>query len=149
MLMSRTDFRAFGVVDFPPKSGPGFVYVLCWVSGEDEIPFYVGETQSIWGRLNDYYWADFQASTDFRAGEVIRYLNTRSIRVVARYRVSTERRSEERAIIKELRAEGRLLLNNLPAYDYQTSHEDRHRAEVQEQVDRIIEATALNRSTRD
>jgi hypothetical protein len=72
------NLRDFSLVEFSPAVGPGFVYVLLWVSGDDEeIPFYVGETQSIWGCLNDYYWAQFQAPTDFRVGEAI---NTSGLR---------------------------------------------------------------------
>ena len=142
--MSKTDLRDFNAVDFPPKSGPGFVYVLCWVSEKEEIPFYVGETQSIWGRLNDYYWAEFKASTDFRVGEAIRYLSTKNIRVVARYRPSADPRGEERARIIELRTEGRRLLNDLPAYDYRTIPEEEARINVRKQTDQIIEPSGRN-----
>ena len=68
---SAMNFDGFTTIDFAPRSGPGFLYVLCWVAEEGEVPFYVGETQSAWGRLNDYYWADFQASTDFKVGEAV------------------------------------------------------------------------------
>lgn len=136
--MEKTHLRDFSAVNFPPKSGTGFIYILCWLSGDEEVPFYVGETQSIWGRLNDYYWAQFQAPTDFRVGEAVRYLSTKNIHVVARYKPSVDRSCKERAIINELRAEGRRLLNDLPVYDYRTADEEQERIGVQKQVDWII-----------
>jgi hypothetical protein len=132
------NFDGFSVVDFPPANGPGFVYVLCWVAMGEEIPFYVGQTQSIWGRLNDYYWADFQASTDFRVGEAVRYLTTQNLRVVARYKLSADRRKEERAIIDGLDAEGRRLLNNCPSFDYRTATEAVEKIKVRQFIDGLI-----------
>ncbi len=67
-------------MDFPPKSGPGFVYVLFWVDDSKEIPFYVGQTQAVFGRLNDYYWADFYAPTDFNVGEAVKRFSDHRIR---------------------------------------------------------------------
>ena len=133
------NFDGFCVVDFPPANGPGFVYVLCWLAGGEEIPFYVGQTQSIWGRLNDYYWADFQASTDFRVGEAVKYLGIQNLRVVARYKLSADRQEEERAIIRDLHAEGRRLLNDCRSYDYRTATEAEERIKVQTFIDGLID----------
>jgi hypothetical protein len=131
-------FDGFSVLDFPPADGNGFVYVLCWLTGGEEIPFYVGQTQSIWGRLNDYYWADFQASTDFRVGEAVRYLNGQDLRVVAKYKVSADRHKEERAIIDLLHAEKRRLLNDCPSYDYRTGTKATEKSRVQKFIDALI-----------
>jgi hypothetical protein len=131
-------FDGFSVLDFPPADGDGFVYVLCWVAGCEEIPFYVGQTQSIWGRLNDYYWADFQASTDFRVGEAVKYLSRQNLRVIAKYKVSADRHKEERAIIDLLHAEKRRLLNDCRSYDYRKATEAVEKAKVQEFIDALI-----------
>ena len=51
-------FEHFLAVEFPPinREVPSFVYVLFWAKREVEVPFYVGQTNRIWGRLDDYYW---------------------------------------------------------------------------------------------
>ena len=139
------NFDDFNSMDLAPANGFGFVYVLCWVNGHNEIPFYVGETQAIWGRMNDYHWAEFDASTDFRVGEAVKYLNTKKLRIVAKYRVSADRRAgrrkEEAAIIRRLKDEGRVLLNDCPGYNYRTSTPDKERIKVQTCIDKILAAS--------
>ena len=132
------NLEEFDVVDFQPRSGPGFVYILYWASGEKHVPFYVGETQAIWGRLNDYYWAEFQAPTDFRVGEAVKHLHAKGLRITAKYKVSNDRRKEERSIIREFRAQGVHLLNDLRSYDCQTAKEDDERSNIQRYIDRLI-----------
>ena len=132
------NFDGFSAINFRPKNGPGFVYVLCWVSGAEEIPFYVGQTQSIWGRLNDYYWADFQASTDFRVGEAVKYLTSRNLPVVVRYRASADRQKEERDVILGLHAEGTRLLNDCGSYNYRTAGEGEEKIKIEKFVDGLI-----------
>lgn len=132
------NLEEFNVVDFQPRSGPGFVYILYWVSGEKHIPFYVGQTQAIWGRLNDYYWAEFQAPTDFRVGEAVKHLHAKGLRITAKYKTSVDPRKEERSIIREFRAQGVHLLNDLASYDYQTSKEDVERSRIQGEIDKLI-----------
>jgi hypothetical protein len=132
------NFEDFTTIDFTLRSGPGFVYILCWVAEEREIPFYVGETQSLWGRLNDYYWADFQASTDFKVGEAVKHLYARNRRVIAKYKPSTDRRQEQNAIIAALHAEGRKLLNDCRGYKYKTADAKKERAKIQEFVDALL-----------
>jgi hypothetical protein len=132
------NLEEFNVVDFHPQSGPGFVYILCWVSGEKHVSFYVGETQSIWGRLNDYYWAEFQAPTDFHVGEAVKHLHSKGLRITAKYKISNDRWKEERSIIREFREQGVQLLNDLKGYDYQTSKEDDERSKIQRYIDKLI-----------
>ena len=132
------DFEGFTSVDFSTKSDVGFVYVLCCLDKESEIPFYVGQTQSIWGRLDDYHWADFQASTDFRVGEAAKYLRAKNLRIVAKYKASAERRIEEGEIIDALHKEGRRLLNDCPGYHYKTAIPEAERAKVQQCVEDIL-----------
>jgi hypothetical protein len=130
---TEMNFEGFSVVDFPPvnREVPGFVYVLCWVGESEEVPFYVGQTSRIWGRLDDYYWAMFTACTDFRVGEAVRYLSTKGYRVVVKYKSSVDPRSEESDIIRDLHGLRRILLNDLSGYPYQKADETEERLRVQ------------------
>lgn len=115
-----------------------FVYVICYEDERGiEIPFYVGQTTRIWGRLDDYFWATFSASTDFRVGEAIRYLREKSYRVFVRYRAVADARAEELALIRHF---GSMhgLLNDSRAYSYRVAIEDEVRAEVRRQVDEMV-----------
>jgi hypothetical protein len=136
------NIEEFRVVDFQPRIGSGFVYILYCDSGGRPLPFYVGETQAIWRRLDDYYWAQFDASTDFRVGEAVRYLHAKGLRVMARYKPSEDRRNGERSIIGEFRAQGIELLNDLRGYDYRTAKEDEERSKIQRFIDRLISKVA-------
>ena len=134
-------FDNFESVEVSPRNGLGFVYILCWREHEREIPFYVGQTQAILGRMNDYHWGDFQASTDFRVGEAIKYLSMQNLRVVARYKqVAGERADwmkEEREIIATLEHEGWQLLNSMKGYKYSTSSPATERPKIEEFVEEI------------
>jgi len=149
-------FEDFSTVDFPSAmkgdAGSvyvGFIYVLCWVDGAEETPFYVGETHSLSNRMNDYFWADFQASTDFRVGEAVKYLNTRNLRVVARYKVSADREKEERAIINALHEQGRCLLNDLrPSYDYRIANQIEEGRKIHQFIDGLMKPLAAPRIAR-
>ncbi len=92
-------FEGFRTVDFSPLNelAPGFVYVIFWVRGKENRPFYVGQSKRIWGRLDDYYWAQFAACTDYRVGEAIKYLTAKDFRIVVRYRSSADPVKEERS----------------------------------------------------
>jgi hypothetical protein len=137
------EFDGFTTVDVQPKSGPGFVYVLCWVTPQgDEVPFYVGQTISAWQRLNDYYWADFGASTDFKVGEAMKHLHAKGYPIVAKYRASVNLRQDEKTCIARLGEEKRRLLNDKdsPGYNYQTTKEADERKRIQEFVDELLRA---------
>ena len=137
------DFDGFESMELSPSNGRGFVYVLCWTDGERNVPFYVGQTQAILGRMNDYHWADFQASTDFRVGEAVKYLREKGLHVIARYRLSAaskpEREKEERCLIDALKAEGVVLLNCFPGYDYRKSILEEQRGRIQRFIDEILD----------
>jgi hypothetical protein len=110
----------------------GFVYVFSWLADGVEIPFYVGQTSRISGRMNDYDLASFKASTDFCVGEAVKYLKgSKNYRVVVRYRPSVDPPKEEKAIIRRLLVSGVQLLNCLPRYDYRTDSEAEEREVVQ------------------
>jgi hypothetical protein len=85
------NFEHFSTVEFPPinRDIPGFVYVWFLTKGAAEAPFYAGQTKRLWGRLDDYYWASFSATADFRAGEAVRYLSEKGFD----YRTTDELRS--------------------------------------------------------
>jgi hypothetical protein len=134
-------FDGFSSIDFPPirREIPEFVYVVCWISGSEEVPFYVGKTRRVWGRLDDYYWAMFSASTDFRVGEAIRHLNARGYHVVVKYKSSADSTEEESKLIKDLSVH-HTLLNALKGFDYRTADESEERRRVHEFLDALLPA---------
>jgi hypothetical protein len=142
------NFEDFSVVEFPPVNpeNPRFVYVLCWVGESEDVPFYVGQTTRLWGRLDDYYWAIFNACTDFRVGEAVRYLSTKGMRVVVKYRSSTDSRADESKIIDVLQKEGRRLLNDLSAFDYRSADQSQQRLRGHRFLDETFLALALPHS---
>jgi hypothetical protein len=128
----------FHTVDFPPRQGdlPGrgerYVYVFCWKANGKDVPFYVGQTNRLQGRMDDYQSAQFAASTDFRVGKAIRYLrDQRSLRIVVRYKESRDSVKDEYTLIRDLQLSGLRLLNSLPGYDYLKADKDEERRTVQ------------------
>jgi hypothetical protein len=70
----------------------------------------------------DYCTAQFDACTDFRVGEAIRYLREKKgCRISLRYKASGNPRKDEYDLIRELHVSGPRLLNGLVAYDYRTT----------------------------
>jgi hypothetical protein len=138
------NFEGFSVADFPPAKGSlpgppdGFVYVFLWAGGDVENPFYVGQTERISGRMDDYRLANFTACTDFRVGEAVKYLkSTKNYRVIVRYRRSADPRKEEYEIIRDLLLEGVWLLNCFPSYNYLKCKEADERNVVQRFCDTL------------
>jgi hypothetical protein len=132
------NFEKFSTVHFPPEKGSlpgtsdGFIYVFFWVANGVENPFYVGQTRRLQERMDDYLFASFQASTDFRVGEAVKYLNDiKNYPVIVKYRASTDPPKEEYEIIRELLMEGTWLLNCFPGYDYLKANEADERNAVQ------------------
>ena len=125
-------FDDFKTLDFP-SARVGVVYVLLYVADGAEVPFYVGETERFTGRMDDYLWADFKASTDFKVGEAVKYLQSaKGLKVIVRYKESADRQKEEKQLIARLRAEGFRLLNDLKGYVYRTANEQTERLAVQQ-----------------
>ena len=131
------DFSGFVSVDFPAMNDQvkEFVYVLCWTGGSREVPFYVGQTTRFWGRMDDYYWAQFSACTDFRVGEAVRYLAKRGA-VAIKYKSCINSREEEKVLIEQIGRKN--LLNGLPAFDYTKSDPATERKRVQTILERTI-----------
>lgn len=134
-------FEGFSTVDFRPinQNVPGFVYVWCWVDGSECVPFYVGRTERLWGRLDDYYWAMFSAATDFRVGEAIRHLGAKGYRVVVKYKSSAHPMQEESELIRDLEGEGRKLMNrNLLGSHSNHLQETEERVRIQNFIDGLL-----------
>jgi hypothetical protein len=137
----------FSVADYPP--GPegsldewrGFVYIFCWVNGNTEIPFYVGQTNRLLGRMNDYRLANFTACTDFCVGEAIKYLRSKNYQIKVRYNPSPDPPRQEKTIIRRLLVAGVWLVNALPRYEYQTGSESDERLLIQRFCDMFVEKT--------
>ena len=120
------DFKDFEELEFPqaPTERVGEVYVLLFVMKSGETLFYVGQTMRFTGRMDDYFWAQFTASTDFKVGEAIKYLRDElGYRIIVRHKPSSNRLGEEKSIIDGLRNEGVRLLNGCPNYDYKAANE--------------------------
>ena len=139
-------FEGFSVVDFPLAEGfslspGGYVYAFFWVADGVETPFYVGQTNRLPGRMNDYRLANFTAPTDFCVGEAVKYLKgTKNYRIVVRYRSSPDPAKEEKTIIRSLLVSGVWLVNYLPRYDYRTDSEAEERGVVQRFCDMFTES---------
>ncbi len=122
------------VIPFPdePHSLPYTkeVYVISYVSKSGHTPFYVGQTKRFLSRMDDYVWAQFSASTDFKVGRAIRYLKEVGYDVVVGHLPSDRPLEDEAFLIKALQAEGIPLLNDLPGFDYRTSSKDVELAKI-------------------
>lgn len=136
------NWEDFKTVEFEPRNAdaPGFVYVVCYLSGGQPVPFYVGQTRRLNGRLDDYYWAMFSASTDFRVGEAIRYLASKGYRVVFKYTQTATPLKDESAMLTELRQRYHLL-NDVPGFDWGTADEQVERRQVQEFVSACVSSS--------
>jgi ribosomal 50S subunit-recycling heat shock protein len=79
-----------------------------------KVPFYDGEAHNVPARMVDYQRAAFAASTDFKVGEAIRYLEQKNIQVEVEIRECPDRRSakdRQDQMIAKHRSEGTPLLN--------------------------------------
>jgi hypothetical protein len=127
----------FGAMDFPRIPRAGYVYVLCWVANflGEEVPFYVGSTDKIPRRMDNYDDAHFTSPRDFIVGTAIRYLeNTKKFHVIVKYRRSFDeekkREADEDALRRTL-ASGSRLLNNFPSYVSKVPDEEKMSKEVE------------------
>jgi hypothetical protein len=141
----ESPFADFLAVGFPPRPGalPGLgeahVYVLCFKANGRDVPFYVGQTNRLRERMNDYQSAQFAACTDFRVGEAIQYLrNQRGLRIVVRYKKSNDPGKDEYTLIRDLLLSGLRLLNSLPSYDYLKADNEEERRTAQRFCDMLL-----------
>lgn len=138
-----TDFDGFQTIELHPRADnhSGCVYVLIFSKDGIDKPFYVGQTKRFLGRMDDYFWADFQAATDFKVGEAIRYFCTPPIngKVFAKYKASAQPRDEETLLIAELKGRGLTLLNSVEGYDYRTADKQNRTAALHSVCEAIID----------
>lgn len=131
------DLETFSVMTFPKQRD--IVYVLCYKCKETNkvCPFYIGESSRNVGRIGDYLSARFTAATDFKVGEAIRYLQFEGYEVEIKFKDSSDRKAEEKALIINLR-KSYILLNDLNGYDYRTANESEERSRIRAFIDKII-----------
>jgi hypothetical protein len=145
----------FGVMDFPRIPRAGYVYVLCWVADflGEEVPFYVGSTDKIPRRMDNYDDAHFTSPRDFIVGTAIRYFeNTKKFHVIVKYRRSfdgeAERKAAEDALRRTLESSGSRLLNGFPYYvskvpdPEKMSREAEKKKEVEDFCEELIKSHA-------
>lgn len=101
---------------FPIKSDT--VYVIGFEKEARFIPIYVGESRRNIGRIGDYVVANFSASTDFKVGRAVKYLDRLGFKVLIKYGETTDRRRDQKILISSDRASGYKLLNDLAGYHY-------------------------------
>lgn len=122
-------------IKFPEN--PNIVYVIYAEKNGTHKPIYVGSSGRNIGRFGDYVSMQFSASTDFKVGLAIRYLESNSFVVVIRYKSSRERRSEERELLEESESKFNLL-NQLSGYDYESADRGEEENKIKEYVDKKI-----------
>lgn len=116
MLNNNEKFKDFNVLDFPENIK--VVYVIFFVKDNKEVPFYVGETGRFLGRISDYISANPKASTDFKVGEAIKYLQEKGYKIIIKYKPSENRGEEQNELIRYLQDQGHRLLNDLSVKNY-------------------------------
>jgi hypothetical protein len=108
------------------------VYVLVLSRDGLRVPFYVGETSNLTKRMGDYQCASFQASTDFKVGEALRYLiETQKCGIEVLFRASATGKKDERQLIRELQVLGVHLLNSLLGFNYWEANADDERKVIE------------------
>ncbi len=140
------DYDGFQQIELVWKADDhnGCVYILIFSKDGLEIPFYVGQTARFFGRMDDYFWASFQAATDFKVGEAIRHFcGLTGSKVLARYKMCAKPRTEEARVIAQLREQGAVLLNGELGYDYKAADEQKQATEVRMKCDAIIAAAMM------
>jgi hypothetical protein len=121
------------------RSPVGVVYVVFLIVSGKEIPFYIGETGRFTGRMSDYYTASFSAATDFKVGKAVKYLMEKGYRIIVACKKHDDRKVEEDRLVAEARAEKRLLLNDLPGYNYRTADEKQEHEAIQQFCNSLID----------
>lgn len=125
----------FHDIEFPLD--PDIVYIIYLVKDENEIPIYVGESSRNIGRFGDYVSAKFSASTDFKVGEAVKYIQTLGYNVRIKYKETLDRKNKEREILNNLR-ERYHLLNDLSGFDYSIANQLDERSKIHEFVSKKV-----------
>ena len=129
-------------VNFSNNSRSG-VYVFCAARGDDNIPFYVGESEKVAARLGEYARASFKAQTDFRVGRAARLLEERGYEILVEIEWipgKKARKAREKELIK--RHGDRPLMNSVGKYNYKkTASEEEVMAVLKDYVRENFSAT--------
>ncbi len=96
----------------------GHVYILLASKGASRIPFYVGMTRRLKGRMEDYEYAAFWAPTDFKVGTAIKHIVGMAYDICIAWKKHERCAEEEIAVIRKLLTAGYPLLNSFPGYTY-------------------------------
>ena len=121
-LLAKFSSEEWGTVASTPTAVPGdHVYVLVVEWKVSSMPLYVGQTTLLSRRIGDYVGASFQAPTDFKVGEAIKYLTGLAYKIHCYYHALSAPRKDEKALIRDLLLEGCILLNFLGGYAYKTA----------------------------
>ena len=126
------DFQSF---EFPTKTSA--VYALGIESKNQFVPFYIGETTDLDRRISEYLNPNFDAPTDFRVGEAIKYLKARGYVVIFKFKLSDNPEEEEKAYTERTEKEitDKLLRGS---YDYKTSDPEAERKRAWSEVDEFL-----------
>lgn len=120
--MKPSDFNH--VVEFPRAANVVYVFFALTAKNPNGQPFYVGQTANFQARMTDYFRGTFAAATDFKVGEVVRYLLSSGSRINVGYDEMPDRiiaLKEEARIIQSIRSKGIRLLNDIGGYDYRSA----------------------------
>jgi len=129
-------FKNFISIEFPDNICA--VYILYIQARSKEIPFYVGETNSLAERMGNYSKANFTASTDFKVGEAIKYFREKDYKVIVKFKSTEKKKEEQDNIIKDFQRTGLRLLNELRNYKYKLADIEEERQKVREFCDVIL-----------
>lgn len=103
-----------------------YVYVLVAEKDGMRVPFYIGQTTRLAGRVKDYKYGGFKAATDFRVNRAIQFFEEKphECNIKLLYREFEAHKIEERRLIEEFFLHGFPLLNHLDSYQYGSTKPD-------------------------
>ncbi len=128
-------------ITFP--AGGDIVYVIGFQKGNSFVPIYVGESSRNIGRFGDYVSAKFSASTDFKVGMAVKYLQEQGRKMLIKYKDSPDRKAEQDQLIRQIQSRGFRLLNDLKGYDYKSANEQAELVKIRSFVDEMLKSTPL------
>jgi hypothetical protein len=114
---------------FPVKSD--IVYVIGFEKEARFIPIYIGESRRNIGRFGDYVAANFSASTDFKVGRAVKYLDRLGFKVLIKYGETTDRRRDQKILISRHRLASYKLLNDLAGYHYKFADKKKEEEKIE------------------
>jgi len=123
-------------LQFPQNSN--IVYIIYAKKNDTKKAIYVGRSSRNIGRFGDYVSKQFSASTDFKVGTAIGYLQQNGFSVSIKYRNSKDIRGEEKKLLDKTKQEYGVLLNDMKNYKYKEATKDKQEDRIKEFVDKII-----------